>query len=121
MRWSTRLLVLLFFLNAGANVFVASGVAADWGMQPDPGGDDELQSANETASEFRPSGGFADTLFGLYASVTGTFQNVIGVATAGPTMIANMGVPSWLTTFVFAPVYLLVAFDLVYLLTIREP
>lgn len=121
MRYSTRVLIFLVFLNAGATAFSASGVAADWGIEPDPGGDASIESANQTASGFEPSGGFGETLFGLYASITGTFQDVIGVATAGPSMIGNLGVPGWVTTFVFAPLYLLVAFDLVYLLTIREP
>lgn len=120
MRYSTRVLIFLIFLNAAATAFSASGVAADWGIEPDPGGDAQLANVEENASSFQPSGGFAATLYGLYASVTGVFQNVIGVATAGPTMIGNLGVPGWVTAFAFAPLYLLVAIDLVYLLTIRE-
>lgn len=120
MRYSTRILVFLVILSAAANVLIASGVAADWGIEPNPGGDEELKEAKDTASDFKPSGGFGDTLFGLFTSVTDTFSNVIGVATAGPAMIANLGVPGWLTTFVFSSLTLLVAFDLVYLLTGRR-
>lgn len=120
MRFSTRVLIFLVFLNAGANAMIASGVAADMEIQPDPGGDQRIEQANETASNFNATGGFADTLFGLYSSVTTTFQNVIGVATAGPTMIGNLGVPGWFTNFLFSALYLLVAFDIVYLLTQRE-
>jgi hypothetical protein len=113
-------LVFLLFLNAAAAVLVSSGVAADWGVQPNPGGDEELSSANQTAASFEPSGGAFQTLFSMYTSVTDTFSNVIGVATAGPRMFANLGVPGWLTTFLFAPLYILVAIDLVYLLTQRR-
>jgi hypothetical protein len=120
MRFSTRIVIFLLFLNAGAGLMVQSGVAADWGVDPNPGGDAELEKANATAAEIDPSGGLGDTLFGLYNSIAGTFQTVLETATAGPTMLNNLGVPGYLTAFLFAPLYLIVGIDVVYLLTQRR-
>lgn len=120
MRYSTRLVIFLLFLNAGAGAFVASGTAADWGVSPTVGGDDALQQANQSATSIQGDGGFAQTLFGAFAGAANAFEGIFSVVFAGPLMIANLGVPSWLVTFVFAPAYLLVGIDLVYILTQRR-
>lgn len=120
MRYSTRIVIFLLFLNAAAGAFVASGTAADWGISPTPGGDEALQTANETATSIQGSGGFGETLFGAFAGAANTFSAIFSVVFAGPLMIANLGVPAWLTGFVFAPAYILVGIDLVYILTQRR-
>ena len=120
MRYSTRIVIFLIFLNAAAGVMVSSGVAADWGVSPTPGGDEAIQEANETASSIQGSGGFGETLFGAFAGAANAFGDIFGLATAGPTMISNLGVPGWLTGFLFGPLYLLVGIDLVYILTQRR-
>jgi len=120
MRYSTRAVIFLIFLNAAAGVFVASGVAADWGVSPTPGGDDALNDAKDSASSIQGDGGFAQTLFGAFAGAANAFETIFGVVFAGPLMISNLGVPAWLVGFVFAPTYLIVPIDLVYLLTQRR-
>lgn len=121
MRYSTRVVVFLIFLNAAAGALVASGVAGDMGIAPNPGGDQALEQANDSVSQVEPGGGPVDTLFGLYASVADTLSAVFGVVFAGPAMIAALGVPGWITGFVFAPMYLLVGIDIIYILTQRRP
>jgi len=121
MRYSTRIVIFLVFLNAAAAALVASGAAADMGIAPNPGGDQALAEANQSVAQVSPGGGPVDTLFGLYSSVADTLSNVFGAVFAGPAMIAALGVPTWITAFVFAPMYLLVGIDIIYILTQRRP
>jgi hypothetical protein len=120
MRYSTRVVVFLLFLNAAAGAFVASGAAGDWGISPTPGGDEVIEQANESATSIQGDGGFAQTLFGAFAGAANAFESIFAVVFAGPLMLSNLGVPGWLVGFVFAPAYLLVGIDLVYILTQRR-
>lgn len=120
MRPTTVILIVVIFTNAGAGAFVASGAAADWGVQPNPGGDQAVEQANSTASNLDASGGFGSTLFGLFVSVGGWFNELSNAIFAAPTMAANLGVPAWLNTFIFAPLYILATIDIAYILTGRR-
>lgn len=121
MRFSTRVVIFLLFLNAGAVAIGQAGVAADMGISPVVGGDDAINQANQSASDISAGGGFAGTLFGLFTSAAGTMIDVFAVAFAGPTMLSNLGVPGWMVGFVFTPLYLLVGIDVIYVLTGRGP
>ena len=112
--------IALFFLNAAAAVLVASGVAADWGIQPQAGGDEAIDSANETANNLNPGQGSDQNLGGLFLDAGRTLKDVFGVVFAAPGMLHNLGVPMWLTTFIFAPMYLVVAMDMYYAFTGRR-
>ena len=119
-RPSTNIVIFLFLLNASATLLTASGVAGDLGIQPDPGADERIQATEQKMKELEASGGFGATLFLMYISITRVIEGVFGLLFAGPTMLANLGVPSWLLAFVFAPQYLIVGMDVVYLLTGRN-
>lgn len=121
MRYSTRVVIFLLFLNAGAIAIGQAGVAGDMGIQPAVGGDDALSEANQSASRVDASGGFGGTLFGLYSSVASVFQTIGAAAFAGPQMLINLGLPAFFVTFLAAPLYLLVGIDVIYILTQRRP
>ncbi len=111
--------IFLLFLNAGPAALVASGVAADWGIDPAVSGGGSIDQANEDMRNIEASGGFGDTLFGLYTTVTGPVRTLLSVVTAGPTMLASAGVPGWLVGFMFAPQYLIVGGTIIYVLAGR--
>lgn len=120
MRITTLVLVFLVFLNGSAGVFVQSGAAADWGVAPNPGGDQAIEEANSTSQDLQSSGGFGDTLFGLFVSVANWFSNLIGAIFAAPSMFVNLGMPAYLATFIFGPLYILATADIAYILTGRR-
>jgi hypothetical protein len=111
--------VFLMFVNASAGVMVASGTAADMGVAPSIGGDEAISDANTQMQEIEASGGFASTLYGLYTSVTGPVQAVVGLIGGGPIILASVGVPNWLLQFIFVPQYLVVGGAIIYTLTSR--
>jgi len=119
MRISLKVTVFLVLLNASAGMIGQMGVAGDMGVDPTVGGDERIQEANQTAGEVQSGEGFGDTLFGVFASVSGLFGTVFSLVFAGPTMLANIGIPGPIVAFLFAPAYLLVAADVAYILSGR--
>lgn len=111
--------LFLILFNAGPAALMASGVAADWGIEPAVSGDETIDQANEDLRNIEASGGFGDTLFGLYTTVTEPVRGLLNIVLAGPTMLQSVGVPTWLTAFMFAPAYMIVGGAIVYVLAGR--
>ena len=110
---SVNILMFLVFLNAAAALLGASGVAADIGVQPDVGGGDAIQKANQSAQSLDSSSeGVQTTFIGNAISAAKTAASSFSVVYAGPSMIANLGVPGWMVAFIFAPMYFVVALDI---------
>lgn len=118
-RTSMNLVVILFLLNASAGLLVASGFAADIGIDLDPGADDELDTANETAQSIQTGSSIGETLFGALAAAGKTATTIFSVIFIAPLMFENLGVPTWITAFVFAPMYIIVGYDILNILTGR--
>lgn len=114
--------IFLILMNLTAGAFAASGAYDDWGVGLDPGGDEAVEAANESASSVRAQGeGTAQTLFTLFVSVTSGFMDAVllGVA-GGPIMLHNLGFPTWLNTLIFGPMYVIVAADVAHFLIGRD-
>lgn len=110
--------IFLIFLNAVPALLIGSGVADNMGVDPalaDAGVEDKQKQMKKTDI----SGGLAGTLFQLYQSVTGPVRAVMQIFFAGPLMFASLGIPIWLTDFVFAPQYLIVGGTIIYMLAGR--
>lgn len=120
MRKTTKLVVFLIMLHAAAGLLSASGVAADMGVLPDPGGDKRVGDAQSAAESVKAEGGIADTLFALYTSVTDSIRTVFNTVFALEIMLANLGIPVYVTAFLAAPVPIIVGMDIVYALTGRS-
>lgn len=117
-----NLTILLMFLNAAPNLLVASGVAHDWGVTPSVGGGGAVQSANQGMQHINAhsSNGISYTLFSLYQSVTGPVKAVMGIIFGGPIMLASLGIPGWIISFLFVPQYLVVGGTIIYMLARRR-
>lgn len=115
-----NLTVLLLFLNATPGLLMASGTAADIGISPDVGGDESAKQVDESASQVEATGGFGQTLFGLYTTVASAVSGIVNFVTAGPTMLTNAGLPGWLVGFIFVPQYIIVGATIIYVLAGRS-
>lgn len=108
--------MLGLILNASAAAFVGSGVAADWGVEPDVGGGEAVNATKDNATQgFEPSQGSGSTLFTLFGTAAGGGTQVLAIIFAFPTMIDNLGVPDFLVTFIFAPLQVIWWGAIVYL------
>lgn len=116
---AVNVMVVLIFLNAAPNLVIASGVGEDLGIQPTVSDGGAIDNANSQLRTIQPSGGFGSTLYGLYTSMGGTMQTVLNIVAGGWIMLVSIGVPVWLTDFVFAPQYLFIGATMIYVLAGR--
>lgn len=119
---SANIVVFLIFLNAAAALFMACDpgpcIAQDTGVEPDVGGGEEIgQVTNESQNVESDVGGVSGTWIGNVVAGARRVASMFSVVYAGPTMLNNLGVPGWLVTFVFAPMYIVVALDVLSVFT----
>lgn len=111
--------LFLFFMNGAAVMMEDSGLNDAMGVNPNPGGGDEIQSANQSAQNISATGGIGQTLFGALSAAADTVNTILGLVFAGPTMFGNLGVPAFITAFVFGPAYLIVGIAILDVITGR--
>ena len=116
MRISMKIAIVLVFLNSAAELMRTTGIAEAMGVNPEPGAAAKLQEAQEAARNIEPGGGFGETLFALYISLTKTFFAIFEFVFSAPQMLINLGLPTYLVAFLFAPAALVVGRDVAYLL-----
>lgn len=121
MRKTTQVVLFLVCLNAAAGAIQVSGVDSQIGMAPEPGGDEHLEEANESATQFSPGNSGEGTLFGALTGIASALGNVFVLATVGgPLMFLNLGFPVWAVTFLFSPMYIIAALDIMYAISGRD-
>jgi len=116
---STNIVVFLVLLNSAAVLVGAAGIT-DVGTAPQIGGDAEIQAAQNEATGISTERSALDTFISGIIAAASSVQTVFAVAVAGPTLLANLGVPSSVVIFLSAPLYILVAFDILQVLSGRS-
>jgi hypothetical protein len=123
---TTKIIIALLFLNGAATLLMASGIAADVGIAPNPGGDVSIVNSQVAAEgadgpqlSMGPQNASGGTLFGAFLWAFGILSSMVPFVFDGPAMLLALGVPPVLVNFVFIPVYATIGFDMVYLLTGR--
>lgn len=120
MRPSTLVVIFLIMMNASTGLAVASGFANDAGVQPEACGFDALDDLENSVQQVTANNGLGSTLFGVFAAISSSFKSIWQTATAAPSMMQCIGVPAYITTFVFAPLYLITAVDFAYAMSGRR-
>lgn len=119
MRPSIQIVIFLVLLNASAGLITASGLGAALDVNPEIGGDEAVGDAQQEAEQVEPSQGRLDTLFSLFTSTAGTMASIFKLIFYGPVMLQNLGVPAFITTFVFGAAGIVVAADVIHYLAGR--
>lgn len=120
-RMSTAVLVFLLLLNGSASIMSASGLTADMGINPSPEMQEEMDNVIGHAQEgFGPNAGIGDTLFAMFGAALSTVNTIVTGIFLAPQMFINLGFPSWFVVPVFAPMYLVVTYDLIFVATGRS-
>lgn len=112
MRKTWAIAIFFIFFNAGSLLLEVTGVTAAWGVKSPTGTVEALDAAIAAMNEIEPSGGLADTLFGSFTAVGKGIEAVARAVVAGPLLLNSAGVPLPFTTFLFAPVALIIGRDL---------
>lgn len=116
-RATILVVIFLVCLNASAIAVSESGVGDTLGIDYATGAEEQIDQNEETADGLSPgtSGDGSFSLVSLSLDIFSVASNIFSLATAGPQMLANLGVPGWLTGLLFAPMYLLIFADLAYI------
>jgi hypothetical protein len=120
-RITTTVFVMLILMNGTVTVMEASGMNEDLGVELAPGISDSMESAMDKLREgFSPSAGIGETLFTLFVAALQLMNVVVNAITATPQMFLNFGFPAWIVTPIFAPMYAISVFELIYTATGRD-
>jgi hypothetical protein len=118
-RASIFIAIVLVSLNASAAVVTASGVGEDMGIDPAVGGDQAIADVQQLSQSLDPNTGIIESFVGMSIFAFDALGNVFSLLFVGPEMVMNLGVPVWAATFVFAPLYLIVFADGIYVIAGR--
>lgn len=117
---STNILILLVALNVSATLIGVSGLGQEIGYQPTVGGDEQIDQANETATNVETNRGGLDSFIGAVISAGSALVTIFSVVIAGPRMIMNLGVPPIIVGAVATPLYILVGIDILEVISGRR-
>jgi hypothetical protein len=112
-----KVTIMMLALNAAVAFLGAAGAAEAYGIQQETGISDtvdQVQSSAETIG----SGpvGLIEAVTGMAIAAISLVVDLLAIAFAGPVLFSNLGVPDFIVTFLFAPLYLVVAIDIVAIL-----
>ena len=109
-----KITIITIALNASV-VFLANiGSAEVWGIEMSPGIGETVSEVQSVAQNISagPSGVF-DAMVGLVLASITLVVDLLQLPFALPILASNLGVPPEINAFVFGPLYLVVAIDIV--------
>lgn len=121
MRPITSLMVALVMIAATSTAMVQSGVTDDLGVNPDLGIDEQVNQSEQSASGLqtqRDPG--AVTFIGAIISSVNVLLDAFKLIFTLPTLAMNLGAPEWLAVWLSAPLWLIFAIFIIYMLTQRD-
>lgn len=109
-----RISIMLFAANAAAAFLAEAGSGRVWGIEQETG-INYLAEDVEAAAQSIGSGplGLIDALGGVAVAAISLVTDLTEIIFAAPILLNSLGTPSWIVTFVFAPLYIVVAFDII--------
>jgi|APHM01.1.fsa_nt_gi hypothetical protein len=116
---TTNIIVFLVCLNSAAALMGATGFA-DVGAAPEIGGGEEIQDAQDRSEQISTDRSALDQFVNGLVQAGQSLSVIFEIATAGPDMFRNLGVPDVLVTFIAAPLYILVGLDILQVLSGRD-
>lgn len=124
-RVTTTLLIVLVLANGTVGIMSASGLSDDLGVSLSTGtqaaADDAVdRSKEEEGGGFSTGQGGGETLFGLFVSGVGLIKDLVTGVFAFPTLLINLGFPSWIVVPLTTPLYIIAVLEILYVATGRD-
>lgn len=109
-----KISLIMFALNASVSFLAAAGSEAVWGIKMETGIGDTIEAVNQ-ATQSVGSGpvGLIEAAAGAVIAAMTLLSNILVIVFAAPTLFLNLGIPSFIVTFIFAPLYLVVGYDII--------
>lgn len=115
-----NIVLIGFILNSVTFAFSESGVAEDWGIDPEPGGGQAIEDVRENADRINPANGLGNTLFASFSTAASVGNAILTFMFAVPGMINNLpGIPDWVDDLIGFPLTLIWFGAIIYLVAGR--
>ena len=111
-----KITIIMMVANAAGAFLIAAGAPAVWGMSPETGIEGTTDAVNESASEITTERGGSGDLFGIVSGAISTARQIAQLPFAAPLLLLNLGVPEFIVSFIFAPLYVVVSLDMISLM-----
>lgn len=120
MRITTSVVMFYVWLTAAANLLESTGLAAAMGVTTPTSAAQKLQNAVDALGDVSGGGVAAESLLGVFTVVTESISAFTAALTAGPRILASLGIPIEIVLFLHAPAALLAARLGIYALSGRD-
>lgn len=108
-----KITIMMFVLNASVTFLARAGSSTVYGIEMTTGFGNVASTVEKSAKNFEGGGlGIVDAVAGLTVAATEIITGLLGIVFAAPGMFENLGVPGFIVGFVFAPLYVAVAIDI---------
>jgi len=112
-----KITIMMIALNASIAFLGAAGAGAVWGINMETGIGDTVDQVQNSAEKIGSGPvGLIEAVTGMAIAAISLVVDLVEIAFAGPRLFQNLGVPKWITSFIFGPLYLVVALDMVAIL-----
>lgn len=120
-RITSTILAVMLLMNGTVTVMAASGLSDDLGVTLSPGVSDAMDNVTQEMKDgFSPEVSVTESLISMFVAGLQLLQVLVEGLYALPTMLMNLGFPSWIVTPLMAPLYMLSTLELVYVATGRD-
>lgn len=120
MRITTSVVMFYLWLSGAANLIQATGISNAMGLATNYAAGEKLEQAVAALSSVTGGGVGIESLIGIFLLLARAVEAFAAGLTAGPRLMANMGIPLPLVVFIHIPVALLAARLGIYALSGRE-
>jgi hypothetical protein len=108
---------MMMMANAAAAFLAAAGSGTVWGIETETGLASTAEAVDSSAQSIGSGPvGLVDAVAGVTIAAITALNEILSIAFAAPTLFTNLGVPGFITGFVFAPLYVMVAIDIIAIL-----
>jgi len=109
-----KVTIMMLVLHASLLFLAAAGAGEVYGVEMQSGVSQAIAAANDAAAEIGSGPvGIIEAVAGVTLAAVQLISSVAQIAFAGPQLFNNLGVPAFITTFFWAPLYVMVAIDFV--------
>jgi hypothetical protein len=112
-----KVTIMTLALNAAVAFLASAGAADAWGVNMNTGLSDTVSQVQNSAQSISSGPvGLIEAATGMAVAAISLITDLLEIAFAAPTLLNNIGAPPFITAFFFAPLYIVVAIDMVAIL-----
>lgn len=106
-----KITMLVVMANATAFFLMAGGAVQVYGINPQTGVDQEVNETEQNAKQIQDDQSVLESVVGAMQTAVNGVTELLAAPFAAPTLMLNLGVPQFITAFIWAPLYIAASID----------